>query len=235
MSSSSILDTVIDKGYIQDRILYMPGLSKQEVKEVNRKLREDLLNYNIYHSKIVGVVVRESVGSVRKNAHMLMPTGCGLSYIQICAKLKDFILPYNTTNGVILMGKVNTDGTGITEVNSDSNLPTLVKNEELLDLTNVDLVMAKVKGGTGLYDFKNSQWYLRKTANNQKGIVYRPMRVEYDLTDYFMIKPFSAIENTIEFLYKKDINEEVLWNLLKQHFIKTKEGKNFEYTSNIKG
>lgn len=218
MSSNIVLGNL----KINNGILRIPGMSAEDINNVRDILRRGLLEYEIPHTKIIGVDVKTTRGVTTKD--MATPTVLGMSYMAMSTIFNDLVFePVGTNHLVNFTGIVNTNGSGIKMSIDQLRTKSLLKNKVIIDANNCLCIMAVARNGSGVLDFNEAnaslveakrQLYFKEEG---KSVLYKPLRVSYDLSKYFNIRPFSGGGDFIELVYSYDLNEDVLENILRNY------------------
>lgn len=106
------------------------------------------------------------------------------------------------------------DGKSIVYVQEvDKRLRFLVDDVNIIDFTRDDAKISFVlKEGTGVVDFNNEV-----TQNIVESCRYFPVMQYYNLTPFLTVKRYREGETSVKFMYKRQIDEEVLQSILRKY------------------
>ena len=207
---------------LQNGVLRVAGLITSEIKQLNVELRNDLLKYNIPHRKVLGIHIKALNGCWMSD-FVSKVQGIEKSYVEMFVSLNDFIMnEYRRMDKkeIILSTnhKVETTNGSLIQISTREVVDSLIRNVPIINFEKMGSTLYLLTyHAKGMLDFSASSRILRGTE-------YKPLRVVYDLNSVFTVKQYQEGDDAIFFMYKREINEFVLLNILRCYAMEICEG-----------
>lgn len=198
-------------------------LDSRDYFELSECIRRDLLNYNIPHTRVIGVQV--VTNGLIDSRYISKLAGTDTSYAELLVVLDKLIYSGIVIDNELVektvlasIDKEVTTAPGIIRVMSNSDIPlkALRPNINLMSWTSDSSSNTVVKFVTlyskGMVDFVQAAEHIKYT----KGGEFMPLRAVYDLMKVFTVHKYSESTSPecVQLHYKCEIDEDVLKDIL---------------------
>ena len=228
---------------IQNGILTVPGLSSEGYSLLATELRKAIIDYKVPHWKIIGVHVKLGNGNQIED-FVTKCEGLNKSYAELLPVLKQVaagkgggepaIIRARTGKSANCFYKKQGDISFIADMEDDITTKTMfyesfpsshidfIKDVDILhaDYGTFQALMYK---GTGCISFNDAMKIIDAYNTNDaicssdmEKVTYCPMTAVYDLSQFVNVKLYKTGDNFLKLLYKTDIHESVLQDILTQ-------------------
>lgn len=233
---STLANCRIEKGELTVR-----GLTSEEYAQLAQELRTAVVDYAIPHWKIVAIYIKLK-GLDQFVDFVTKPRDVSKSYAEMIPILKEVVavegggfapgIPkeikvfYKSVGDLSFIwgneNSINTYNGGIL-YSGTKDVVKFLKDVDIIETQSCSLFAIMYKG-TGVVDFDKAQHIIKHFSDAFEGILdtnntiaYCPMTAVYDLSQFFTIKRPSTSDTAIRLLYKSEIDETVLQEILRAY------------------
>lgn len=230
--SNSILEGAVVRN---GELILTSNISTERVKALSNELYNAFVNYEIPHWRVVACTITDN-GKVPESVIGKID-GINMSYIELMNALSNIVISERhgdfyspDVDGVESVtedvpeaekyahamisqqrGLVTTSNGGVRFFGEpNTKVRCLTRDVSICNCkgNNVQIFMY-LEYGSGIYNYEDNDYKFRRCRN----IV--PCRTVFDLTKDVLVKPYVAGDKSVKFMYLRDVDEEVLSEILR--------------------